>query len=425
MSFGYALAACAVLFVTFFVPPLAGFSQEGDHVPQVENLRIGKDTIGSGKDTRSRTRIVLDMDRPVDYNWFTLPKPARLVVDFPAVGFKTQPAAVTIPPGSQVVGMRAGQFRPGIVRMVMDMAEASRVGVFTIPGNTQRGPRVVIDVLPLRPGETPTDVPPPTEVVTNDAAPTEQVIVRKPSDEQSAPQRVVKSDKNAPVVVVLDPGHGGVDPGGCGRNKVCEKNIVLEMARLIREQIESRDVKVVLTRDKDIFIPLPERGRIAQRAGADLFVSLHADIHPTNRTVKGATVYMVSEKASDREAARLAASENEGDVLAGVALAGESKEVQSILISLMQRDTINNSAYLGQSILKNMDKATYVRDNNLLFAGFRVLKTPDVPSVLVEMGYLSNPDEERQLNSPAYRKKLAGAIADGIKAYIKANVHKN
>jgi N-acetylmuramoyl-L-alanine amidase len=226
------------------------------------------------------------------------------------------------------------------------------------------------------------------------------------------------------VVVTLDPGHGGVDPGGCGKVlKVCEKNIVLDVSKMVRGHLEKEGIKVVMTRDNDTFIPLAERVKIAQRAQSDLFVSFHADIHPTKRDVIGATTYVVSDKASDKEAQRLADKENDGDILAGVAIDRESPEVQNILISLVQRETRNNSSYLAQSILTEMGKVTQVRKADPLFAGFRVLKAPDVPSVLIEMGYLSNPKEERQLNSKSFRSQLAKRIAAGIMAHVRANVH--
>ncbi|PZP38632.1 MAG: N-acetylmuramoyl-L-alanine amidase, partial [Pseudomonas fluorescens] len=215
-----------------------------------------------------------------------------------------------------------------------------------------------------------------------------------------------------------------VDPGACSRViDVCEKTITLDMVKLVRDRLRSDKIEVILTRDSDFFIPLPDRPRIAQKANADLFVSLHADSLPSKPNVKGATVYMVSEKASDREAARLAANENSRDVMAGVALENESKEVQNILISLVQRDTLNSSVVLARSVLDELDGFTEVRKREVLHAGFRVLKSPDVPSILVEMGYLSNPTEASNLNKEAYRKKLADAIAKGIRAYVQNNVH--
>ena len=425
------LVAGLVAFVAIcaFVPPLVGNSQEGNDTPGlVEELRVGQDG--------GRTRIVLQFNKATDekaaaFRWFTLPEPARVVVDFTDITFKNSPNLVKLPGDGLAKGMRAGRFRPGTVRMVLDLTSGGRVNVFAIPPRGGNGPRLVIDLVKLKKGESPTNVPPPEDVV--DAGKAPQVNPSKIEDEPAdvVPPKVVRDvgedsqigprDK---VTVVLDAGHGGVDPGACGRTiHLCEKNLTLDMVKLVRDRLRSDKIEVILTRDTDVFIPLPDRPRVAQKNNADLFVSLHADIHPTNRDVTGATVYMVSEKASDREAARLANSENDRDVMAGVALGKESKEVQNILLSLVQRDTLNNSVYLARSVLDELGSFTEVRKHDVMSAGFRVLKSPDVPSILVEMGYLSNAKEERQLADSGYRKRLADTIAKGIRNYIQKNIH--
>lgn len=403
------------------------------------------------------SRIVLQFapeaaGRDIPYRWFTLPNPNRVVVDFGEVSFKTPLSLVKIPDGSLVQAMRAGSFRPGTVRMVLDLPKPTKVAVFGIPGkkagkgSSATGPRLVIDVLGVRKGEQPTVVLPPADVVQAGRAPVikpKPVVPAQPerafeesamsnSEPQSPPlapddvqpMKDITEAHGGRALVVLDAGHGGVDPGACGKTlHLCEKNLTLDMVKRVRGYLRSDTIDVILTRDTDVFIPLPDRPRVAQKNNADLFVSLHADMHPTNRTVKGATVYMVSEKASDREAARLMQSENDRDVMAGVALADESPEVQSILMSLVQRDTLNNSIYLGKTVLGQLGSFTEVRKTSLMSAGFRVLKSPDVPSILVEMGYLSNDKEERQLADDDYRDDLAKTIAKGIKAYVNAHVH--
>jgi N-acetylmuramoyl-L-alanine amidase len=399
-----AVVGC-LLAVAAFWPPLLGLAQEP--VASVTAIRLGQE--------QGRTRLVLELDKPVEYRWFTLPTPPRMVVDFPQVEFANRLADVKFPVGSMVKAARAGNFRPGVTRMVLDLEKPARISLFTIPGNTQRGPRLVVDVIPPKPGQPATDKPPPEDVVTQDAAPP-----AKPEAPVVPKQVVTDSRKDGAVVVVLDAGHGGVDPGACGKT-LCEKNLTLTMVKMVKERLEKEGHVVKLSRDRDVFVPLAERVKFAQRNNANLFVSLHADSHP-DKDVKGATVYMVSEKASDREAQRLANSENEGDILAGVDLSHESKEVQNILVSLAQRDTMNHSSYLGQSVLSEMADLIGVRKSSLLFAGFKVLKAPDVPSILVEMGYLSNPSEERQLANPKHREKLADAIAEGIDSYIKAQL---
>ena len=415
-----------LLLVAVLVPPLSGNTQTSENAPGlVESMRVGQDG--------ARTRVVFQFteatrESDFNYRWFTLPKPARVVVDFQDdIAFRDSPSLLKLPGDGLAEGLRAGRFRPGTVRMVLDLRQQGRVNVFTIPARGGMGPRLVIDLVKLKPGQKPTDVPPPLDVVTQGEAP---AVRPQTLEEEPAPvvppqvTRDMSSSKRQHAVVVLDAGHGGVDPGGCSKViNLCEKGLTLEMVKLVRERLRSDKIEVILTRDEDKFIQLAERPRIAQRAGADLFVSLHADIHPTKSDVKGATVYMVSEKASDREAARLASSENDRDVMAGVALANESREVQNILISLVQRDTLNSSTYLARSILDDLDNFTEVRKKDVLYAGFRVLKSPDVPSVLVEMGYLSNPTEARKLSNTLYRKRLADAIARGIRKYVEQHVH--
>lgn len=419
----------AVLAFGVVLPPLTGNSQDANDAPGlVEELRVGQDG--------GRTRIVLEFNEMTDektaaFRWFTLPEPARVVVDFNDITFKNSPNLVKLPGDGLAKGMRAGRFRPGTVRMVLDLTAPGRVNVFGIPPRGGKGPRLVIDLVKLKKGEVATNVPPPEDVVTAGKAPQTNPIKIEDEPADVVPPQVVREvgegsqiGPRERVTVVLDAGHGGVDPGACGKKiHLCEKGLTLEMVKLVRDRLRSDKIEVILTRDTDVFIPLPDRPRVAQRNNADLFVSLHADIHPTNSAVKGATVYMVSEKASDREAARLASSENDRDVMAGVALGKESKEVQNILLSLVQRDTLNNSIYLARSVLDELGGFTEVRKHDVMSAGFRVLKSPDVPSILVEMGYLSNPQEERQLGDAGYRKKLADSIARGIRKYIQENIH--
>lgn len=383
-------------------------------VTYVSDIRVGHEG--------NRTRLVLDLEQNISHRWFTLPTPPRVVIDFPHIEFRKPVSDVVLPVGSMVTGLRAGVFRAGTTRMVLDLKQPARISIFGIPGNTQRGPRLVIDVVPPAKGQAPTNVPPPDEVVTTTPFNPKAQAGENENRQPPAPvvPRQVVAPENGPVVIVLDAGHGGVDPGACGKSiRLCEKQLTLYMAQQVAKRLgKNKGYKVLLSREKDVYVGLADRVRFAQRHNANLFVSLHADSHPSPQ-VEGATVYMVSEKASDREAQRLAASENEGDMLAGVDISHESREVQNILMSLTQRDTINHSSYLAQSMIVEMDKVARLRKTTPLFAGFKVLKAPDVPSILVEMGYISNPREERNLSSAAYRDKLAGALAEGVERYIR------
>jgi N-acetylmuramoyl-L-alanine amidase len=221
-------------------------------------------------------------------------------------------------------------------------------------------------------------------------------------------------------VVVLDPGHGGVDPGAVGASGTFEKEVTLAVAREIRRQLEtSGRYKVVMTRDDDVFVRLRDRIARARAAGAELFVSIHAD-SMRNRETRGASIYTLSEHASDDEAAALAARENRADIIAGIDLSHENKDVASILIDLAQRESMNHSASFAGLLVEEMD-----RDIQLVsvkphrFAGFAVLKAPDVPSVLVELGYLSNRNDEQQLTRPHYRTKVSGSIVRAIDRFFQ------
>lgn len=216
------------------------------------------------------------------------------------------------------------------------------------------------------------------------------------------------------AVVVIDPGHGGVDPGALGVSGIYEKHITLAMARELKAQLEKGGrYKVHLTRDRDVFIRLRERVAIARQYGADLFISLHAD-SVANPQLAGLSVYTLSQTASDGEAQTLADKENKADLIAGIDLSHESADVANILIDLAQRETMNRSAGFAGGVVTELGRETTLLGNTHRFAGFAVLKAPDVPSILVELGYLSNPTEEKLLRQPDYRLKLAKGIARAI-----------
>ena len=215
-------------------------------------------------------------------------------------------------------------------------------------------------------------------------------------------------------IIAVDAGHGGVDPGTIGYSKTYEKHVTLAMARELKKQLEATGrYKVVLTRDRDIFLRLRDRVKVARQAGADLFISVHAD-SIQNRKTRGLSVYTLSEKASDKEAAKLAAKENKADVIAGIDLTAESPDVTNILLDLAQRETMNQSARFAKELVGELRREVHLLPNTHRFAGFAVLKAPDMPSVLVEAGFLSNRQDERNLTTPQYRQKLAQAIVRGV-----------
>ncbi len=224
-------------------------------------------------------------------------------------------------------------------------------------------------------------------------------------------------------LIVLDPGHGGKDPGAIGVSGVYEKHLTLAMAKQMRDLLLSTGrYRVKLTRDKDVAIALYARRRFARSAGADLFISIHADSIKKPQT-RGLSIYTLSEKASDKEAEKLAESENKADIIAGLDLSGETQEVTDILIDLARRETNNHSSFFAEKIVKEIKQVVQTLPNTHRFAGFAVLKSPDVPSVLMEMGYLSNTEEEKLLRQPSYREKLAKATVKAVDAYF-AEKHK-
>jgi len=251
----------------------------------------------------------------------------------------------------------------------------------------------------------PVAVPAPTVV---------RVAVAKPL---VAPPRQPDTERAMPVIAI-DPGHGGVDPGATGVSGDYEKHITLLVARAIQKALEKTGrYRVVLTRDRDIFKSLRDRVEFARQAGAKLCISIHADTIE-KKNIRGLSVYTLSETASDKEAAALAEKENKADLISGVDLSGETSEVTNILIDLAQRETMNESARFATTALKELGRVTKLLRNTHRFAGFAVLKAPDVPSVLVELGFLSNRQDEKALRRKSHRAKLAKAIARAVGKYF-------
>ena len=368
--------------------------------PEVKNLRVG---IHPGK-----TRLVVDLSEAVTYRIFSLADPYRIVIDLPEVRFN-----VAIRPRSDAIGviagMRFGLFRPGQSRIVLDLGKPALVTKsFSLPAAKDSGPRLVLDL-----SESRRDVF-IAAVVRSKPGP-------KPKERLQAPPLPLKAKPkraDGKKVVVIDPGHGGVDPGAIGVNGNYEKNLTLSFARQLRDRLNrSGRYHVVLTRKRDIFVKLQGRIAAARRAGGDLFLSIHAD-SLANTKVRGSGVYTLSERSSDREAAALADKENKSDIIAGVDLNGHDDEVASILIDLMQRETMNFSANFATAVVTELQKAGRMRSRPHRFAGFRILKAPDVPSVLVEIGYLSNKQEAAMLQSAKARAGIIDALARAIDAYF-------
>ena len=372
--------------------------------PQVSGARIGV--------YPSKTRVVLDVSSRVSFRTFTLPAPYRVVLELPEVTWA--PDLRSPPNGGLVTGMRFGLFKPGLSRVVLDFAVPVRIAkIFTIPP-TARGQthRVVLDIARttknafmqtyLKSGKRPR---------------------RSAKDRQSLPTPAVQPKRDEKTIIMIDPGHGGVDPGAISRSGVWEKHIVLAFSKELRRQLlATGKFDVRLTRHRDVFIRLRQRIAKARAAGADLFLSIHADsIH--NRRVRGTSVYTLSKRASDKEAAALARKENKSDLIAGVDLKQQSSDVVNILIDLAQRETMNESAVFAKQLVLELAKVRKMLRNTHRFAGFAVLKAPDVPSVLIELGYLSNRTDEKLLLDPKQHRRMASSMTRAIQRYFERQQH--
>lgn len=376
-------------------PAMAAHAQ-----PVASDLRVGQ----HGKNTR----FVLNLSQKVDFEVFTLADPYRIVIDFPEVAWELDPA--TRASAGLVKGFRFGLFRPGRSRMVVDLSGPGAIAnKFLLPPEGTRGYRLVLDIAPTDRAKylATAGWPEASEASADEAEPEVDSLVRPTTAKRT---------------VIIDAGHGGVDPGATGIDGTLEKDLVLSLAKSLRDTLEkSGKYTVVMTRDSDIFLSLKARVAVARRAKADLFVSLHADSAPGSAFVRGASVYTLSETASDKEAEALAKSENQSDVIAGVDLSKEGDIVTSILIDLAQRETKNNSAKFAQMLVPELQRAGEVTQKSHRFAGFRVLKAPDVPSVLIELGYLSNRLDESVMNTNRWRKRMADSIARAIDTYFRQN----
>jgi N-acetylmuramoyl-L-alanine amidase len=381
----------------------------GFFIPQADarpREAVAKDARLAGD--RGRTRFIADLSRKVDVNVFSLADPYRVIIDLPEVSFQMPPGLGTEKRGL-VTGYRYGLFAPAKSRIVIDVNGPFLVDkAFVLEARPDQPARLVVDLVA-------TDR---TTFLAKLRAARSPIVGSIPQSRPEAQPTAAKP------VVILDPGHGGIDPGTASADGVTEKEVVLAFAKTLRQKLEAKgDYQVYLTREGDTFLALRERVEFAQSKGANLFVSIHADSFPKHANeASGATVYTLSERASDDEAKELAAKENFSDAIAGVELPTDRDEVvANILIDLAQRETQNRSIVFARSVAGEMSAAELHR-KSLKSAGFRVLKSPDVPSVLLELGFLSNPDDEKRLTSEAWRGAMADKVGAAIDAYFAKRV---
>ncbi len=379
-------------------------------------------------------RLVVETDEKPDTKIFTLSSPDRLVVDFKKAYFSKK-APSKIPATDFVKSVRRGVPDKNTARLVLEMPDKdTSENHFHLKPTGKTGWRFVMDIKresgktapqktpaqseqkqPTVPHKTAASVPIKKPAVVSAKTPT--VSSAKP--QKKAPvEPAVNLKKKSKKIVVLDPGHGGKDPGAISRSGQYEKNITLSMAKETRRYLEEAGYKVVLTRSTDKAIPLRRRYQIAHEADGDLFISIHAD-SAKNRSARGLSVYTISERASDKEAAALAERENKADILLGLDLSEYNPDVSNILIDLAKIDTMNKSAVYAKYLVKEMKSETTLVPNAHRFAGFAVLKSTNIPSVLLELGYLSNPREDKLLQKKSYRRKLARALVRAVNKYFK------
>jgi N-acetylmuramoyl-L-alanine amidase len=350
--------------------------------------------------TDSGTRVVLDLSGPVTAKAFLLDDPARVVLDVDKSSLRARMPA----PAGAVIALRAGKLPHGGLRLVFEVKGVVTFDKTATTPDGDAGHRLILDIA----------APGAAKVVSvTPAAPVAPVAIRP----AHAP-----SDSGRDIVIAVDAGHGGVDPGASGRRGTHEKDVVLEIARALAARIdEEPGMKAVLTRDGDYFITLQERSKRARRAKADLFVSIHADAI-ANPDVSGSSVYVLSDRGASSEAARwLAERENAADLKGGVKLDDKDPVLANVLMDLSQTASISASMVAADNVLKSLDRIGEVRKPRVQQAGFVVLKSPDVPSMLVETAFISNRDDERKLTTPAHRVKLANAIFAGIEQYFEGN----
>ena len=374
--------------------------------PTANSLPVATDARLGGDE--SQTRFVMDFSRKIELHSFTLADPYRVVIDIPQVIFQMPPKVGESGRGL-IKAFRFGLVMQGGSRLVFDLTKPARIEKVFVVGATDGAPaRLVLDLQP-------TD----REVFLRNMA------IDNRSNRADLPRAdgpAAKSSDPRPLVV-LDPGHGGIDTGTKGPGGEEEKDIVLNFAQRLRDRVEKTGkYRVLMTRSDDTFVPLADRARIARDAGAVLFVSIHADSLPHREgDAQGASVYTLSETATDSEAAKLAEKENRADVIAGVDLKSEPDDVAGILIDLAERETKSLSVQFARRLVGEMKGVARLHKTPLKSAGFRVLRAPDVPSVLVELGYVSNRQDLRLLLSDGWRNRTADSIAQAIDNYFSAH----
>jgi len=361
------------------------------------------------------TRLVLDLSAPVRHEVFSLENPDRIVVDLQ----NTQLAMRKAMPDGQgpVRSVRSGPQDGGGLRIVLDLASRQSVKSFMVAPEGAAGHRLVVEMPPVAAAAAASTAPQPPlgqQVLTAGAAAMSQVA-------SSAPpvKSIAATAKGRDLVIAIDAGHGGQDPGAIGRGGTREKEVNLAIARRLAKAIDAEEgMRAVLTRDGDYFISLRGRIRKAREAGADMFISVHADA-VLDRNVSGSSVYVLSLRGASDEASRwLAERENAADLMGGVSLDDKNDVLASVLLDVTQKEAVSNSVEAADAVLTSLRRVGHVHGSRVRHAGFVVLKSPDIPSMLVETAFISNAGDERKLRDAAYQQRVAEAIHAGVRGFF-------
>lgn len=385
------------------------------------------------------TRVTLEADSALSYSHFTVENPDRLVVDIEGLEFDSVLESLSRKVTSDdpyIKLLRAGRYKPGVVRIVMELKKRVTPQVFTLKPVGEYGHRLVLDLYPVTAGSTDdpllaliNDRPDnaasqPGQAGQNQAGqnPANPQGGNTPADPEERNPARRRTGSGPLLYVTLDPGHGGEDPGAIGGRGSQEKVVTLAIAKRLKRQLEADgNVRVTLTRDSDFFVPLHMRVQKAHKAQADLFISIHADAW-TSPEARGSSVFALSQKGASSAAARwLAQKENSADMIGGVNLEHRDPVLAGVLVDLSLTGKINDSLKLGRAVLNELGNINTLHKQEVEQAGFAVLKSPAVPSILIETAFISNPEEERRLTDDSYQEKMAEAIVRGIRQYLARN----
>ena len=359
------------------------------------------------------TRITLESNAKLNYKHANLYNPDRIVIDIDNLNLNPILKTISTKVLSRdpfIKSIRALQLDPKTVRLMIELKQGIDPNTFTLPPIAEFKHRLVVDLYPSKPAITDDD-------------PLLTLLEEYQKGDLNKKQSQIKSPsnkkKNSPIIVMLDPGHGGEDPGAIGYKKTREKDIVLQIARRTYNLLKKEpNIKVYMTRNEDVFIPLKVRVAKARSLHADLFISIHADAF-ANRSVKGSSVFALSTRgASSSAASYLAQTQNDADQIGGVSRSGD-KYLDNTILDLVQKTTLSNGVLLGSAILNRMKNVNKLHKPSIEKAGFAVLKAPDIPSVLVETAFISNINEEQKLKTASFQNQVSKAIVDGIKDYLK------